>query len=69
MIPLTLEEIARAVDGTVHWTAGPGLTVTGPVVIDSREVTAGALFAPSRERAATAMTSRPQLTAPAPSRC
>jgi UDP-N-acetylmuramoyl-tripeptide--D-alanyl-D-alanine ligase len=45
MIPLTLEEIARAVDGTVHGTAGPGLIVTGPVVIDSREVTAGALFA------------------------
>lgn len=45
MIPLTLEEIARAVDGTVHGTAGAGLTVTGPVVIDSREVTAGALFA------------------------
>ena len=49
MIPLTLEEIARAVDGTVHGPArrmgGPGLTVTGPVVIDSREVTAGALFA------------------------
>jgi UDP-N-acetylmuramoyl-tripeptide--D-alanyl-D-alanine ligase len=49
MIPLTLEEIARAVDGTAHGTAhgtgGPGLTVTGPVVIDSREVTAGALFA------------------------
>lgn len=45
MIPLTLEEIARAVDGTVYGTAGPGLTVTGPVVIDSREVTPGALFA------------------------
>ena len=45
MIPLTLAEIARAVDGTAHGTAGPGLTVTGPVVIDSREVTAGALFA------------------------
>ena len=53
MIPLTLEEIARAVDGTAHGagpgtkpgTGGPGLTVTGPVVIDSREVTAGALFA------------------------
>jgi UDP-N-acetylmuramoyl-tripeptide--D-alanyl-D-alanine ligase len=45
MIPLTLEEIARAVDGTVYGTAGPGLTVTGPVVIDSREVTAGVLFA------------------------
>jgi UDP-N-acetylmuramoyl-tripeptide--D-alanyl-D-alanine ligase len=45
MIPLTLAEITRAVDGTAHGTAGPGLTVTGPVVIDSREVTAGALFA------------------------
>jgi UDP-N-acetylmuramoyl-tripeptide--D-alanyl-D-alanine ligase len=45
MIPLTLEEIARAVDGTARGTAGPGRTVTGPVVIDSREVTAGALFA------------------------
>ncbi len=49
MIPLTLEEIARAVDGTAHGPvrgmAGPGLTVTGPVVIDSREVTAGTLFA------------------------
>jgi UDP-N-acetylmuramoyl-tripeptide--D-alanyl-D-alanine ligase len=45
MIPLTLGEIARAVDGTVYGTAGPGLTVTGPVVIDSREVKAGALFA------------------------
>jgi len=53
LIPLTLEEIAQAVDGTVHGTpretshgtGGPGLTVTGPVVIDSREVAAGALFA------------------------
>lgn len=45
MIPLTLTEIAGAVDGTVHGTAGPGPAVTGPVVIDSREVTDGALFA------------------------
>ena len=45
MIPLTLAEIARAVDGTAPGTAGPGLTVTGPVVTDSREVTDGALFA------------------------
>jgi UDP-N-acetylmuramoyl-tripeptide--D-alanyl-D-alanine ligase len=45
MIPLTLAEIARAVDGLVHGMGGPGLTVTGPVVIDSREVTAGTLFA------------------------
>jgi UDP-N-acetylmuramoyl-tripeptide--D-alanyl-D-alanine ligase len=45
MIPLTLAEIARAVDGTVHGTDYPGLAVTGPVLIDSREVRAGALFA------------------------
>jgi UDP-N-acetylmuramoyl-tripeptide--D-alanyl-D-alanine ligase len=45
MIPLTLEEVAQGVGGTVHGTAAPGPTVTGPVVIDSREVTTGALFA------------------------
>jgi UDP-N-acetylmuramoyl-tripeptide--D-alanyl-D-alanine ligase len=49
VIRLTLAEIARAVDGMAHGpvqgTGGPGPTVTGPVVIDSREVTAGALFA------------------------
>jgi UDP-N-acetylmuramoyl-tripeptide--D-alanyl-D-alanine ligase len=45
VIPLSLAEIARAVDGTAPGTAGIGLTITGPVVIDSREVTAGALFA------------------------
>ncbi|HEX6518455.1 MAG TPA: UDP-N-acetylmuramoyl-tripeptide--D-alanyl-D-alanine ligase [Streptosporangiaceae bacterium] len=46
MIPLTLEEITRVVDGTVYGTVyGPGLVVNGPVVIDSREVTAGVLFA------------------------
>jgi UDP-N-acetylmuramoyl-tripeptide--D-alanyl-D-alanine ligase len=44
MIPLSLEEVAQAVGGTVHGTAAPGPTVTGPVVIDSREVTTGALF-------------------------
>jgi UDP-N-acetylmuramoyl-tripeptide--D-alanyl-D-alanine ligase len=45
MIPLTLEEIARTTGGTVHGTADTGLTVTGPVVTDSREITTGALFA------------------------
>jgi UDP-N-acetylmuramoyl-tripeptide--D-alanyl-D-alanine ligase len=43
LITLTLEEIARAVGGTVHGASGP-VTVTGPVVIDSREATEGALF-------------------------
>jgi UDP-N-acetylmuramoyl-tripeptide--D-alanyl-D-alanine ligase len=45
MIPLTLEEIARVVDGTLHGAADPGVTITGPVIIDSRAVTSGALFA------------------------
>ena len=45
MIPLTLEEIAGAVDGKVHGADASGLTVTGPVVIDSREATADTLFA------------------------
>ncbi|XRQ09169.1 UDP-N-acetylmuramoyl-tripeptide--D-alanyl-D-alanine ligase [Actinomadura welshii] len=44
MIPLTLRRIAQAVGGTVHGTVGQGPVVTGPVVIDSREVAAGALF-------------------------
>lgn len=45
MIPLTLDEIARAVGGTVHGTDSPGPTVTGPVVSDNREIAAGGLFA------------------------
>jgi UDP-N-acetylmuramoyl-tripeptide--D-alanyl-D-alanine ligase len=45
MIPLTLEEIARVVDGTLHGAADPGVIITGPVIIDSRAVTSGALFA------------------------
>ncbi|MEU6355385.1 UDP-N-acetylmuramoyl-tripeptide--D-alanyl-D-alanine ligase [Streptomyces sp. NPDC047072] len=45
MIPLTLAEIARVVDGTVPDGTDPELTVTGPVVTDSREVASGALFA------------------------
>jgi UDP-N-acetylmuramoyl-tripeptide--D-alanyl-D-alanine ligase len=44
MIPLTLTEIARATGGTVHGIPGAGPIVTGPAVIDSREVTAGSLF-------------------------
>nr|WP_316043336.1 Mur ligase family protein [Actinomadura sp. CNU-125] len=47
MIPLTLDEIAHVTGGTPHGggTAhGGGPAVTGPVVTDSREVAAGALF-------------------------
>ncbi|MDF9812653.1 UDP-N-acetylmuramoyl-tripeptide--D-alanyl-D-alanine ligase [Streptomyces sp. SPB162] len=45
MIPLTLAEVADAVGGSMHDIPEPGRRVTGPVVIDSREVVPGALFA------------------------
>jgi UDP-N-acetylmuramoyl-tripeptide--D-alanyl-D-alanine ligase len=47
VIPLTLAEIAAITGGSVTpgGEAGPGAVVTGPVVIDSRRVTPGALFA------------------------
>jgi UDP-N-acetylmuramoyl-tripeptide--D-alanyl-D-alanine ligase len=44
MIPLTLAEIAEAVGGTVH-SADPTRIVRGPVVLDSRQVLPGSLFA------------------------
>lgn len=43
MIALSLAEIATATGGTVDG-VDPKLLVQGPVVVDSREVTAGALF-------------------------
>jgi UDP-N-acetylmuramoyl-tripeptide--D-alanyl-D-alanine ligase len=43
VISLSLEAIAEITRGAVH-DAAPGAAVTGPVVIDSREVTPGALF-------------------------
>ncbi len=42
MIPMTLAEIAAAVDGTVH--GDRELTVTGPAYLDSREPVDGGLF-------------------------
>ncbi|MEU6851885.1 UDP-N-acetylmuramoyl-tripeptide--D-alanyl-D-alanine ligase [Actinacidiphila alni] len=44
MIPLTLAEVARAVGGSTHDIPDTDVTVTGPVVKDSREVVPGALF-------------------------
>ncbi|NJP44853.1 UDP-N-acetylmuramoyl-tripeptide--D-alanyl-D-alanine ligase [Actinacidiphila epipremni] len=44
MIPLSLAEVARAVGGSTHDIPDDALTVTGPVVHDSREVVPGALF-------------------------
>ena len=44
MIPLTLTEVARAVGGSTHDIPDSAVRVTGPVVIDSREVVPGALF-------------------------
>ncbi|MBQ0892448.1 UDP-N-acetylmuramoyl-tripeptide--D-alanyl-D-alanine ligase [Micromonospora sp. U56] len=43
MIPLSLAEVASAVDGRLVG-ADPAARVTGPVEFDSRKVTAGALF-------------------------
>ncbi|MFE2187776.1 UDP-N-acetylmuramoyl-tripeptide--D-alanyl-D-alanine ligase, partial [Streptomyces sp. NPDC059455] len=45
MIALSLTEIAGLVGGQPHDIPDPDLKVTGPVVIDSREVRPGSLFA------------------------
>ncbi|GAA0407805.1 UDP-N-acetylmuramoyl-tripeptide--D-alanyl-D-alanine ligase [Streptomyces luteireticuli] len=45
MIPLSLAEIAAVVGGQKHDIPDPDARVTGPVVIDSREVVPGGLFA------------------------
>ncbi|MFC4906920.1 UDP-N-acetylmuramoyl-tripeptide--D-alanyl-D-alanine ligase [Actinomadura gamaensis] len=45
MIPLTLEEIARTVDGRLDAVPDPTARVTAPAVIDSRLVQPGGLFA------------------------
>ncbi|GGZ93164.1 UDP-N-acetylmuramoyl-tripeptide--D-alanyl-D-alanine ligase [Streptomyces spiroverticillatus] len=45
MIPLTLAEIAGLVGGQTHDIPDTELKVTGPVVIDSRQVRPGSLFA------------------------
>jgi UDP-N-acetylmuramoyl-tripeptide--D-alanyl-D-alanine ligase len=44
VLALTLEEIAHTVGGLLHDVPDPEVRVTGPVVIDSREVDAGGLF-------------------------
>lgn len=45
VITLSLAEIAEIVGGQSHDIPDPAVTVTGPVVIDSREVAPGSLFA------------------------
>ncbi|MGW1228608.1 Mur ligase domain-containing protein, partial [Streptomyces sp. NPDC002530] len=45
MIALSLAEIADIVGGQPHDIPDPAVTVSGPVVIDSREVKQGSLFA------------------------
>lgn len=45
MIPLTLAEIAGFTGARLDQVADPGAVVSGPVVIDSRAVAAGGLFA------------------------
>ncbi|MDQ1617405.1 MAG: UDP-N-acetylmuramoyl-tripeptide--D-alanyl-D-alanine ligase [Actinomycetota bacterium] len=44
MIPLDLREVAAACGGTLTDVPDPGVPVTGPVVIDSREARPGSLF-------------------------
>ncbi|MEV8491131.1 Mur ligase domain-containing protein, partial [Streptomyces sp. NPDC052002] len=44
MIALSLAEIAEIVGGQPHDIPDPSVRVTGPVVIDSRQVAAGSLF-------------------------
>ena len=45
MIPMTLAEIASAVNGTLSEVPDPQACVTGPAASDSREVAPGGLFA------------------------
>ncbi|WP_338676168.1 UDP-N-acetylmuramoyl-tripeptide--D-alanyl-D-alanine ligase [Streptomyces sp. SCSIO 30461] len=45
MIALSLAEIAHVVGGQTHDIPDPAIQVTGPVVIDSRQVESGSLFA------------------------
>ena len=45
MIPLTLAEVAAATMGDISGNGAQNVTVTGPVVIDSRQAVPGALFA------------------------
>jgi UDP-N-acetylmuramoyl-tripeptide--D-alanyl-D-alanine ligase len=45
VIPLTLGEIAAALGGSLAGGAQPDTVVTGPVVVDSRQVAQGGLFA------------------------
>lgn len=52
MIALSLDDIARVVDGSLHLAAAPGATgdttVSGPVETDSREIVRGGLFVAKR---------------------
>ncbi|HEX9553885.1 MAG TPA: Mur ligase family protein, partial [Streptosporangiaceae bacterium] len=45
MIPLSIEQIAQITGANLDCVPDPAAVVTGPVVIDSREAGAGALFA------------------------
>ncbi|MFI8105393.1 UDP-N-acetylmuramoyl-tripeptide--D-alanyl-D-alanine ligase [Streptomyces sp. NPDC086023] len=45
MIPLTLQDVSRFVAGALCDAPDPGLEVRGPVVIDSRKVESGSVFA------------------------
>ena len=45
MIPFSIRQIAQITGGTPDQVADPSMVVTGPAVIDSRQVSPGGLFA------------------------
>ncbi|HEY9376880.1 MAG TPA: Mur ligase domain-containing protein, partial [Jiangellaceae bacterium] len=44
MIPLSLAELATLAGGRLDGGADPDVVISGPVVVDSREVVSGGLF-------------------------
>lgn len=45
MLPMSLAELAKVVEGTMHLIPDPEATISGPAVVDSREACAGSFFA------------------------
>ena len=69
MIPLSLTEISEITGATGDLIADYYATVTGPVVIDSRQAGRGACSPRCPAPGPTGMTSRPGRSRPAPRRC
>ncbi len=67
MIPLSVTQIAEATGARLADVADPDALVQGPVVIDSREVVPGSLFAALPEPGPTVTRSPPRRSPPEPS--